>query len=109
MDRSPEPLHAKSTSPLQLPLVSIEAASDVPLYEQIYRSLRSQILDGRLPRGGRLASTRRLAEHLAISRFTVVAALERLIAEGYLSTRAGSGTFVTQAMPEQFLRPRRTE
>ena len=107
MARSPEPLQAKSTSPLQLPLVTLDARSGVPLYEQIYRDLRGQILDGRLRRGGRVASTRRLAEHLAVSRFTVVAALERLIAEGYLSTRSGSGTFVAHVMPEEFLRPSR--
>jgi GntR family transcriptional regulator / MocR family aminotransferase len=90
-----------------LPLVALDEASGVPLYEQIYRELRRQILEGRLRRGVRLASTRRLAEHLAVSRFTVVAALERLIAEGYLATRIGSGTFVTQALPDQFLQASR--
>ena len=107
MARPPEPVRVKATSPLQLPLVSLDAASTVPLYEQIYRDLRGQVLSGRLRRGGRLASTRQLAEHLSVSRFTVVAALERLIAEGYLSTRAGSGTFVTQAVPDEFLQPDR--
>jgi GntR family transcriptional regulator/MocR family aminotransferase len=107
MVRPPEPLSVKLTSPLQLPLVTLDAGGGVPLYEQIYRALRSQILDGRLRRGGRLASTRQLAQHLDVSRFTVVAALERLVAEGYLSTKAGSGTFVTQAVPEEFLRPPR--
>jgi GntR family transcriptional regulator/MocR family aminotransferase len=82
----------------------LDAAAAAPLYEQLYRGLRDQILRGRLRRGGRLASTRRLADHLAVSRFTVVTALERLLAEGYLEARGGSGTFVTQTLPEQFIR-----
>jgi GntR family transcriptional regulator/MocR family aminotransferase len=94
------------TRPLQLPVIELDAASDVPLYEQLYRELRRRIVRGRLPRGSRLASTRRLADHLALSRFTVVTALERLIAEGYLTTRAGSGTFVTRTLPETAMRPR---
>jgi GntR family transcriptional regulator/MocR family aminotransferase len=89
----------------QLPLVDLDPGADLPLYEQLYLALRDQIVHGRLRQGGRLASTRRLAGHLAISRFTVVTALERLLAEGYLEARRGSGTFVTRSLPEQFMRP----
>jgi GntR family transcriptional regulator/MocR family aminotransferase len=88
-----------------LPVIELTAGS-VPLYEQLYRALRLQILRGSLRGGSRLASTRRLAEHLAVSRFTVVTALERLLAEGYLTTRAGSGTFITTSVPDRLL-PRR--
>lgn len=77
----------------------------MPLYEQLYLELRRQILRGQLRRGARLASTRDLARHLAISRFTVVTALERLLAEGYLLTRAGAGTFVAATLPDRAMRP----
>src|SRR4029079_1543115 len=89
----------------QLPLVDLSAAAALPLYEQLYLALRDQIVRGHLRQGGRLASTRRLADHLAISRFTVVTALERCLAEGYLEARRGSGTFVTRTLPEHFMRP----
>jgi len=108
MARPPEPLSRRTASPLaaaQLPLVELQPRAAAPLYEQLYRGLRDQILRGRLRQGARLASTRTLAGHLAVSRFTVVTALERLIAEGYLTTRAGSGTFVTQTLPDRVMRP----
>src|SRR4051794_23178386 len=104
----PEPLIAKMASPLvlaQLPVVELNGRATVPLYEQLYLGLRDQILRGRLQRGARLASTRTLADHLALSRFTVVTALDRLLAEGYLTTRAGSGTYITETLPEQRMRP----
>jgi GntR family transcriptional regulator/MocR family aminotransferase len=108
MARSPVPLQRKSTGPIlgaHVPAIDLDSSAGAPLYEQLYLGLREQILAGRLPQGARLASTRRLADHLAVSRFTVVTALERLIAEGYLATRVGSGTFVTGTVPDHFTRP----
>jgi GntR family transcriptional regulator/MocR family aminotransferase len=108
MARYPEPLSRITAGPLaaaQLPVVELQPRAKAPLYEQLYRELRDQILRGRLRQGARLASTRTLALHLAVSRFTVVTALERLVAEGYLTTRAGSGTFITGTLPEQVMRP----
>ena len=45
-----------------------------PLYRQVYRALRSEILSGRLGPGSALPASRTLAEGLAISRNTVIAA-----------------------------------
>jgi GntR family transcriptional regulator/MocR family aminotransferase len=61
---------------------------------QIYRQLRDAVLDGRLRSGEALPSSRELAEQLKVSRNTVTTAFERLVAEGYLTGRAGAGTFV---------------
>ncbi|MCX4763355.1 PLP-dependent aminotransferase family protein [Streptomyces sp. NBC_01275] len=58
------------------------------------RALRDAIRDGRLSPGTRLPATRRLAGELAISRNTVKAAYDQLVAEGYLTARQGSGTQV---------------
>jgi GntR family transcriptional regulator/MocR family aminotransferase len=91
----------------RLPLIAIDADGSLPLYEQIYRDLREQIVGGQLRAGVRLASTRTLAAELGISRFTVVSAVERLLAEGYLVTRRGSGTFVVDMLPERRMRPAR--
>jgi GntR family transcriptional regulator/MocR family aminotransferase len=63
----------------------------------VYRALRAAIMDGRLPAGHRLPPTRALAVDLAVSRGSVATAYERLVAEGYLTSRMGSGTFVAQA------------
>ncbi|MFF1306856.1 PLP-dependent aminotransferase family protein [Streptomyces sp. NPDC058307] len=58
------------------------------------RALRDAVRDGRLAPGARLPATRRLAEELGVSRGTVKAAYDQLIAEGYLTARQGSGTVV---------------
>ncbi|MGX1368891.1 GntR family transcriptional regulator/MocR family aminotransferase [Streptomyces canus] len=58
------------------------------------RALRDAVRDGRLAPGARLPATRRLAEELGVSRGTVKAAYDQLVAEGYLTARQGSGTVV---------------
>jgi len=75
-----------------------------PLYRQIYDGYRDAILTGRLRPGERLPSTRALATELAISRLPVVNAFEQLLAEGYVTGRSGSGTFVSSSIPDDFLR-----
>jgi GntR family transcriptional regulator/MocR family aminotransferase len=68
----------------------------VPLALQIQDQLRVAIREGRLLGGERLPSTRRLADHLGVSRGTVVEAYEQLVAEGYLDSAVGSGTRVAR-------------
>ncbi|WP_322069534.1 MocR-like pyridoxine biosynthesis transcription factor PdxR [Paraburkholderia bannensis] len=65
---------------------------------QIYRQLRERIVDGRLAGGTRLPSTRELAQQLGVSRKTTLDVFERLLAEGYLIARRGSGTFVADTL-----------
>ncbi|MFD0373240.1 PLP-dependent aminotransferase family protein [Streptomyces sp. NPDC127114] len=60
-------------------------------------ALRGAIRQGRLPAGTLLPSTRGLAQELGLSRGTVTAAYDQLVAEGFLTTRPGSGTRVTEA------------
>jgi len=71
-----------------------------PLYRRLYDQLREMILDGRLVAGTRLPASRTLAGDLGLSRNTVSLAFEQLVAEGYLSTRQGAGTYVSSALPE---------
>lgn len=56
---------------------------------RIYDLLRTQIADGTLVPGARAPSTRSLAAELAVSRTTVTAAYEQLVAEGFLVTTMG--------------------
>ncbi len=65
------------------------------LTTEIYRQLRDAILAGRLPAGERLPPTRELARQLSVSRGTVTLAYEQLASEGYVGTRVGAGTFVS--------------
>ena len=78
-------------------------AKDTPLYQQIYAHMQAAILSGELKRGLKLPSTRALADELRISRNTVLNAYRQLIAEGYLESAGGSGTFVARVLPESLL------
>ena len=62
--------------------------------ERIYRYLRDRIIDGRFLIGKRLPSSRDMAKELGVSRALIVDVYEQLIAEGYLESRQGSGTYV---------------
>ena len=89
-----------------LPLgVSAERHSGVTLYQQLYDSLRSAVLDGRLEPGTRLPSTRAAALELGVARNTVIAVFEQLVAEGFLRSRVGDGTCVADFEPELLSRP----
>ena len=72
--------------------VTLSGSGD--LTAQIYAQLRAAVLDGRLAGGDRVPATRDLARSLSVSRGTVTAAYDRLIAEELLESRPGAGTFV---------------
>ena len=104
LDRSPS--QAPSRAPYNLAPSRLEPASAAPLYRQIYDALRRDLLEGRLEPGRRLAATRVMADTLAVSRNTVLEAIEQLAAEGYVESRAGSGTFATRNLPDDLLQLR---
>src|SRR5271154_6214539 len=85
--------------------ILLDPASSAPLHRQIYDQWRQGILSGRFRRAERVPSTRELSISLAVSRSTVTLAYEQLIAEGYLESSRGSGTFVCRELPDQLLRP----
>jgi GntR family transcriptional regulator/MocR family aminotransferase len=77
-----------------------------PAYRQVYEALRGAILAGRLAPGTMLPSSRVVADQLGLARGTVVQAYEMLTDEGYLEGVSGSGTYVAQILPEEFIHPR---
>src|SRR5688500_16629430 len=87
-------------------LIRIDPRARGALQQQIYGSLRKAILNGVAPPGTRLPSSRALAADLGVSRTTSLLALELLLAEGYLTTRHGSGTFVADELPDDLPRAR---
>lgn len=69
--------------------------------EQVYHALRNAIVEGRLPPGTKIPSTRGLSEMMSISRNSVIAGYDRLLDEGYIQTRKGAGTFVKSSLPDR--------
>jgi GntR family transcriptional regulator / MocR family aminotransferase len=61
---------------------------------QVYVQLRQAIVEGRLAGGDRVPASRELAARLGVARGTVTAAYDRLVAEEFLVSRRGAGTFV---------------
>lgn len=73
----------------------LDSESTTPLFKQLYDQIREQILLGKLSADKKLPSVRDLASHLLISRNTVDAAYQELLAEGYIYSRSRSGYFVS--------------
>jgi GntR family transcriptional regulator / MocR family aminotransferase len=84
---------------LRTPIV-VDRRLPAPLHRQIYEQWRAGILGRRFAPGDRMPSTRELAAALRVSRATVATANDQLMAEGYLDTQHGSGTFVCRDLPD---------
>jgi GntR family transcriptional regulator/MocR family aminotransferase len=82
-----------------LAAATLERDAATPLFRQLYVHLKDAILDGRIGAGVRLPATRTLCGLLNVSRQTVLAAYEQLMAEGYLQGTVGKGTFVSASLP----------
>jgi GntR family transcriptional regulator len=80
--------------------VIISNASPDPIYEQIARQIKAQIISGDLSEGQALPSIRSLAHDLQISVITTKRAYDELEKEGFINTVGGKGTFVAVQNPE---------
>src|ERR1043165_8299961 len=87
-------------------LIRIDPRARQGLQQQIYAAIRRATLVGIVAPGTQLPSSRALADDLCVSRTTTLLAYEQLIAEGYVTTRHGSGTFVAQELPDDLARLR---
>jgi GntR family transcriptional regulator/MocR family aminotransferase len=83
------------------PAITLDPTAVAPMHRQIYDAWRAGILAGRFHVGSRVPSTRELAATLDVARSTVTQAYDQLIAEGYLQSTRGSGTFVCRELPDQ--------
>jgi DNA-binding transcriptional MocR family regulator len=82
-----------------IPRITISPLSPrapLPLVEQITGYIRGRIDERGLRAGMRMPSIRRFAEDNGVSKFTVVEAYDRLVAQGYLESRRGSGFYVRE-------------
>lgn len=76
--------------------IPIDSQLSTPLYQQIYSFLKEEIKTHRLSFHTKLPSTRKLAQHLNISRNTVDMAYEQLVSEGYIEAFPRKGYFVNR-------------
>ena len=79
--------------------IYLSNAGQEPIYAQITRQIKQQILSGQLRAGEPLPSIRLLAKDLRISVITTKRAYEELEADGFIVTQAGRGSFVAAQNP----------
>lgn len=77
-------------------LILIDNKSGVPIYDQIYSQIKSNIINGTLEEDSPLPSIRNLAKDLHISVITTKRAYEELEKEGFIYTVQGKGSFVSK-------------
>lgn len=77
--------------------IIISNKSGIPIYEQIIKEIKDEIIKGDLEKDSLLPSIRNLARELRVSVITVKKAYEELEREGYVYTIRGKGTFVADA------------
>ncbi|PIJ43495.1 PLP-dependent aminotransferase family protein [Tatumella sp. OPLPL6] len=81
-------------------LARLQKTPDGRLHQRVLQVLQQAITEGIFPPETRLPASRDLAKELNVSRNTVLNAYESLLAEGYVTARTGSGTWVAKMLPE---------
>lgn len=84
--------------------IELDLSSPVPAYYQLYEILRGQLGSDQFPSGSKLATERKVAEAMGVSRQTVRQAFRRLEREGLIFRRQGDGTYVSEPRVEGSLR-----
>jgi GntR family transcriptional regulator/MocR family aminotransferase len=103
-NRKSRPQKRRRRSIIAFEMIRLDRTATEPLHQQLYRQIRDELRSGTfIDDASRLPSSRALAVDLGISRLTVNLALSKLHAEGYLRSKARSGTFVAHPLPETFL------
>ena len=73
---------------------NLNTQSKIALYVQLYEYIKKEIKDGTIPAFTKLPAKRKLAIYLQVSKNTVEAAYEQLLAEGYIESASRKGYFV---------------
>ena len=74
--------------------IELSKEDQTPLYEQMYQQIRDDIVSGKLTKGQKLPSKRKLGDFLNVSQTTVEMAYDQLVAEGYITSEPRRGFFV---------------
>lgn len=80
--------------------IIISNSSQEPIYEQIAKQIKSNIIKGEIGEGEMLPSIRGLAQELQISVITTKRAYEELEREGFIETVPGKGSFISSQNKE---------
>ncbi|MFS0783202.1 GntR family transcriptional regulator [Bacillus sp. 1P06AnD] len=87
--------------------ILISHNSKEPIYEQIYRQIKKNILSGRLLAGDPLPSMRHLAKEIDVSVITTKRAYEELEKSSLIYSVVGKGSFVSEQNHEMIIERKR--
>ncbi len=76
--------------------IIISNSNNEPIYEQIYKQIKSLIIAQKLTQGELLPSIRNLAKDLRISVITTKRAYDELEKDGYIYSVPGKGSYVAK-------------
>lgn len=102
-------------SPVLIPyasFVQIDRSSITPVYLQVVHQVINAIQRGFLIEGHKMPGSRKMAGLLGLHRNTIVASYDELAAQGWISVRPGSGTYVQSgksAKPEKLMESRKSQ
>ena len=82
-------------------LLEIDHHSGVPIYRQVIRQIRQQIMTDGLKEGDQLETVRELAARLKVNPMTISKAYSFLEAEGLVERKRGIGLFVSKVKKGQ--------
>jgi len=74
-----------------------------PKYIQLYDYIKREISNGNMSPGAQLPSSRKLANHLAVSRNMIVSSYELLLSEGYIESKNKKGYFISNEIDTDFM------
>ena len=77
--------------------VVVRTTSQIPIYQQLYDQISSQILNGDLASDSLLPSIRVMAKELRVSIITIKKTWELLERNGYIYTVKGKGSYVEKS------------
>ncbi|WP_416187924.1 GntR family transcriptional regulator [Clostridium perfringens] len=80
--------------------IVVSNTSGVPIYEQIAKAIKNEILSGDLKENSALPSIRSLAFELRVSVITTKRAYEELERDGFIYTLPGKGSYVAEQNKE---------
>jgi GntR family transcriptional regulator, transcriptional repressor for pyruvate dehydrogenase complex len=82
--------------------MKMQAPARRTLTEEVLEQLRARVIAGEIKPGGRMPTLDALVEQLQVSRTVVREAVARLVSEGWVVVRHGSGVYVTVPPPAAF-------
>jgi len=85
--------------------INIDRTLKTSLSSQVYTALKDAIITEMIRPNEKLPSSRELAKELHIARNVVIECFEQLIAEGYIYSKKGSGTYVSKGVQLANVRP----